>query len=151
MRIRRNRGIRQAGDDDSFKYGNLYGAPDGGLGDALLAYHRHQRENILMGSGSGEILISPHGVPDRSRKDGRRCQPRIATSSTGHQHPSQIDPHSAVCGFRQDIPSIIKNVKRHYRDIGLVYICNPNNPTGMIIPKQEIASCSTGCRSMCRY
>src|SRR5689334_21729498 len=42
---------------DSFKYGHLYGAPDGGLNDALLAYHPGiKRENILFGSGSGEIL-----------------------------------------------------------------------------------------------
>src|SRR6185436_14501811 len=25
--------------NDSFKYGHLYGSPDGGLGEALLAYH----------------------------------------------------------------------------------------------------------------
>src|SRR5438874_7513700 len=43
--------------NDSFKYGHLYGAPDGGLNDALLAYHPGiKAENILLGSGSGEIL-----------------------------------------------------------------------------------------------
>jgi histidinol-phosphate/aromatic aminotransferase/cobyric acid decarboxylase-like protein len=26
----------------------------------------------------------------------------------------------------------------NYRDVGFVYICNPNNPTGNVIPKQEI-------------
>src|SRR2546428_11346301 len=36
---------------DSFKYGHLYGAPDGGLGDALLAYHPGiKKEHILFGS-----------------------------------------------------------------------------------------------------
>ncbi len=40
--------------------------------------------------------------------------------------------------YRMDIPGIIRAVKMNYRDIGFVYLCNPNNPTGNIIPKQEI-------------
>jgi histidinol-phosphate aminotransferase len=40
--------------------------------------------------------------------------------------------------YRMDIPGIIRAVKNNYRDVGFVYVCNPNNPTGNIIPKQEI-------------
>jgi len=40
--------------------------------------------------------------------------------------------------YRMDIPGIIRAVKNNYRDVGFVYIVNPNNPTGNIIPKQEI-------------
>jgi histidinol-phosphate/aromatic aminotransferase/cobyric acid decarboxylase-like protein len=37
-----------------------------------------------------------------------------------------------------DIPGIIRAVKMNYRDVSFVYLCNPNNPTGNIIPKHEI-------------
>jgi histidinol-phosphate/aromatic aminotransferase/cobyric acid decarboxylase-like protein len=33
---------------------------------------------------------------------------------------------------------MIRATKLNYRDVGFVYICNPNNPTGNVIPKQEI-------------
>jgi histidinol-phosphate/aromatic aminotransferase/cobyric acid decarboxylase-like protein len=33
---------------------------------------------------------------------------------------------------------MIRATKMNYRDVGFVYICNPNNPTGNIIPKHEI-------------
>jgi histidinol-phosphate aminotransferase len=29
-------------------------------------------------------------------------------------------------------------VKKHYRSVGFVYLCNPNNPTGRIVTKQEV-------------
>jgi histidinol-phosphate/aromatic aminotransferase/cobyric acid decarboxylase-like protein len=40
--------------------------------------------------------------------------------------------------YRQDIPGLIHATKTHYRDVGFVYLCNPNNPTGRTISKQEV-------------
>src|SRR4030095_4846222 len=34
--------------------------------------------------------------------------------------------------------AIIRATKLNARDVGLVYICNPNNPTGRIVSKQDI-------------
>lgn len=33
---------------------------------------------------------------------------------------------------------MIKTTKTNYREVGFVYLCNPNNPTGVIVPKQEV-------------
>jgi len=33
---------------------------------------------------------------------------------------------------------MIRATRTHYRDVGFVYMCNPNNPTGVIVSKQEI-------------
>src|SRR5262249_10298454 len=35
-------------------------------------------------------------------------------------------------------PGLIRATKLNYRDVGFVYLCNPNNPTGNIVPKQEL-------------
>src|SRR5262249_16146455 len=40
--------------------------------------------------------------------------------------------------FRHDTAGVIRATKQHYRDVGFVYVCSPNNPTGRIVPKQEI-------------
>ena len=38
----------------------------------------------------------------------------------------------------QDIDDLIRVTRRNYRDVGLVYVCNPNNPTGVIVPDDDI-------------
>lgn len=126
---------------DSFKCGHMYGTPDNGFNDALLASHPGiKRENLLMGSGSGEILqlagtgflISP----------GKKVIGVDPTYNDVYSQATTIKAESIriplLPDYRQNIDAIIKAVKRNYRDVGLVYICNPNNPTGMIIPRQEI-------------
>ena len=40
--------------------------------------------------------------------------------------------------YRQDIPAMIKSTMAWYREVGFVYLCNPNNPTGRIVSRQEI-------------
>src|SRR5262249_3761832 len=38
----------------------------------------------------------------------------------------------------QNIPALIEAANTHASEIGFVYLCNPNNPTGMIVPKDEV-------------
>src|SRR5215467_3071823 len=127
--------------NDSFKYGHLYGAPDGGLNDALLAYHPGiKAENILLGSGSGEIL---HLAGTAFLLDpGKTAVGVEPTYADVFSQATRIKARSIhvplLADHSQDIPALIKTVHQHHRDVGLVYICNPNNPTGMIVPKQQI-------------
>jgi len=126
---------------DSFKYGHLYGTPDNGLNDAMLAYHPGiKRENILMSSGSGEILTLAGTAflidPGKKVVGVEPTYNDVFGQATTIKASSIRVP--LLPDYRQDIPALIKAVKRNYRDVGLVYVCNPNNPTGMIIPQQEI-------------
>jgi histidinol-phosphate/aromatic aminotransferase/cobyric acid decarboxylase-like protein len=43
-----------------------------------------------------------------------------------------------LADLQQDIPSLIRAARTRYRDVGFVYLCNPNNPTGRIIPKRDV-------------
>src|SRR5262249_56606636 len=41
---------------DAMKYANRYGYPDGGIVEAIAAYHGVKPENEMIGAGSREIL-----------------------------------------------------------------------------------------------
>src|SRR4029450_3249100 len=40
--------------------------------------------------------------------------------------------------YTQNIPAIIDIANERASEIGFVYLCNPNNPTGMIVPKDQV-------------
>ena len=124
---------------DVAKYAHRYGYPDPLLVEAIAEFHRVIPENILLGAGSTEILRVCDQVFLAQHKTligvdlTYEAVWRFATSSRADaiQIPLLED-------FRVDIPSMIRAIKMNYRDIGMVYICNPNNPTGRIVPKQDI-------------
>jgi histidinol-phosphate aminotransferase len=124
---------------DAFRYAHMYGTPDGGLGEALVKLHGVQREHILMGSGSGEILQL---AGTAFVIDGQKVVGVDPTYGDVFSQATQFKADSIriplLKDYSQDLPAIIKAVKNNYRDVGFVYLCNPNNPTGMIVPKQEI-------------
>lgn len=124
---------------NAFKYANRYGYPDGGIVEAIAGYHGVKPENVLIGEGSTEIL----DISDATFLQGGRkvvgAEPTYATVfqyATGTKSEGIHVP--LLPDYRQDIPAIIRVAKQNYRDLGLVYICNPNNPTGVVVPKQEI-------------
>ena len=40
--------------------------------------------------------------------------------------------------YRQNIAAIVKAANDHASELGFVYLCNPNNPTGVIVTKDEV-------------
>jgi len=124
---------------DAFKYANRYGAPDGGIVDAIAAHHGVKTENVLIGEGSSELLDISDAAFTRG---GRKVVGADPTYATIFQYAAGTNSEGILIPLRadytQDIPAMIRAVKTNYRDIGLVYLCNPNNPTGRIVPKDEI-------------
>src|SRR5215510_3390049 len=124
---------------DAFKYANRYGYPDGGIVEAIAKHHGLKKENVILGAGSGEVLklVDEAFLPDHKRVVG--VDPsydsvyRHVTNSK-----AEVIKVPLLKDYRMDIPGIIREVKLNYRDVSFVYLCNPNNPTGNIIPKQEI-------------
>jgi histidinol-phosphate aminotransferase len=123
----------------AMKYANRYGYPDGGIYDEIAKLHGVKKENILLAAGSGEILSVTRTA---FLENGRAL---VGADPSYDVYYSQTNALKAdiikvplLPDYRQDIPAMIHAVRANYRDVGLVYLCNPNNPTGRMVPKTEV-------------
>src|SRR6266536_1436525 len=124
---------------DAFKYANRYQYPDGGIVEAIAKHHGVKKENVILGAGSGEILKI---VGEAFTLDHKKVVGVDPSYDSVYRFVTNIKADAIkiplLKDYRMDIPGMIRATKMNYRDVGFVYICNPNNPTGNIIPKQEI-------------
>ncbi len=106
------------------------------LSQVLAKYHGLQRENIQVGAGSTEILKICDDVFLHDKR-------RLVVAEPAYEAVIQYSVNSKAdatkipltADFRHDLPKMADAVNR---DTGMVYICNPNNPTGTIVKKAEI-------------
>jgi histidinol-phosphate aminotransferase len=134
--------VREAMEDPkAWEWANRYGAPDGGLNQAIQELHGVKAENVITGCGSGELLSSITialliGDP---KKKVLGVNP---TYGDPYGKASQIGRESIKVplnkDYTQNIPAIIDIANKRAAEIGFIYIVNPNNPTGMIVPKAQI-------------
>jgi len=125
----------------AWEWANRYGAPDGGLSQAIQQLHGVKAENIIMGCGSGELLSSitiAMLIADPKKKvlgvNPTYGDPYGKAAQIGRQTirvPLNKD-------YTQNIPAIIDIANKRAAEIGFVYIVNPNNPTGIIVPKDQM-------------
>lgn len=124
---------------EAFKYSNRYGYPDGGIVQEIAAHHGVRPENVLLGAGSGEIL---QVVGTTFLQGGRKVIGVEPSYGSVYQHASGIKADAIKLALRddytQDIPQMIAAVKANYRDLGFVYLCSPNNPTGLVVSKGDV-------------
>ena len=123
----------------AMKYSNRYGYPDSGLTDELVKHHGVKAENILLAAGSGEILDV---CCNTFLKDGKML---VGADPSYNVFYSQVTNFKSdiikvplLADYRQDIPAMIRATRQNARDVGLLYLCNPNNPTGRLVTKDEI-------------
>src|SRR5476651_1493491 len=125
--------------NSAFKYSNRYGYPDGGLVQEIAKYHGVKAENILLTAGSGEVLdvVGTTFLPA-----GKKVLGVEPSYGSVYQHATSIKSTAIKLhlgkDYRQEIPELIKAANAHASELGFVYLCNPNNPTGLIVTKQEI-------------
>jgi histidinol-phosphate aminotransferase len=123
----------------AFKYANRYGYPDSGLVTELAAHHGVKPEHLLLAAGSGEILdVSCSAF----LAGGKKIVGSEPSYSILYSHASGLKADTITVpllpDFRQDIPALIRTTRANYRDVGFVYLCNPNNPTGKIVTAAEV-------------
>jgi len=95
-------------------------------------------ENVVLAAGSGEIL-DVVGTAFATDKKVVGVEPSYGFV---YSHVASVKGGSITLpltsDYRQDISALVTTTKRHYREVGFVYLCNPNNPTGRIVTKAEI-------------
>ena len=125
--------------NSAWKYSNRYGYPDGNLVGEIAKHHGVKNENVLLGAGSGEILDV---VGTTFLLGGKKVLGVEPSYGSVYQHATSIKTTAIKLplgkDYRIDIPAMIKAANAQASQLGFVYLCNPNNPTGLIVTKQEV-------------
>ena len=125
--------------NNAWKYSNRYGYPDGGIVQEIAKHHGVKPENILLTAGSGEVLDV---VGTTFLATGKKVLGVEPTYSTVYQHATSIKTSAIKLplgkDYRQDIPAMIKATNANAAQLGFVYLCNPNNPTGQVVTAKEV-------------
>src|SRR5438094_5839842 len=131
--------------NSSWKYANRYGYPDANIVQEIAKHHGVKPENILLAAGSGEVLDT---VGTTFLLNGKKVLGVEPSYGSVYQHATSIKTTAIKLplnkDYTQNIPAMIKAANDHQSEIGLVYLCNPNNPTGLIVPKDEVKALLDG-------
>jgi histidinol-phosphate aminotransferase len=114
------------------------------LVETLAKVNGVSRDQILLGDGSGEILkISADTFtgPTASDRNGSAGRGKLIVADPTFEailHHASVNGAETVkvplnASFSHDLPKMAAAAKE-----GLIYICNPNNPTASITPKNDL-------------
>ena len=123
----------------AWKYANRYGYPDGDIHQVIADHHGVPRDHVLMGAGSGEIL---RVVGLAFLAPGKKVVGVEPSYGSVYSHASGLRAEAVTLPLmddhRQSIPDLISTTNRNARNVGFVYLCNPNNPTGVTVTAAEV-------------
>jgi histidinol-phosphate aminotransferase len=108
------------------------------LVEAIAAMHQVKRDQVVVGCGSTEILRVAAMAFLGSGK--RLLQPSPTFEAMEHYARStgaEVISLPLEQQFAHDLPGMLANTDNATT---LVYICNPNNPTGSITPRKDLES-----------
>lgn len=104
--------------------------------DQLAALHSVKREQIVLGCGSGEILCMAAMTflkPGKKLVEAAPTFPALGKLAKTAEIEVVDVPLNAR--YEHDLPTMLDHAGS---STGLVYIVNPNNPTGTITPRKDI-------------
>jgi histidinol-phosphate aminotransferase len=124
---------------NAWKYANRYGYPDGNIVQAIADHHGVKPENVLLTAGSSEVL---QVVGTTFLQGGKKVLGVDPSYGSVYQHASNIKAEAIKLpltqDYRQDIGMMIEATNKNAKDLGFVYLCNPNNPTGVAVTAKEV-------------
>jgi histidinol-phosphate aminotransferase len=124
---------------DAFKYSNRYGYPDPGIVQAIADHHGVQPGNILLGAGSSETLTVMGQTflePGQKIVGAMPTYMSVYNYATGNGAEALTLP--LLADGTQDIEGMVRLAKQNYRSVGFFYLVNPNNPTAVVVTKEEV-------------
>ncbi|HYB93675.1 MAG TPA: histidinol-phosphate transaminase [Vicinamibacterales bacterium] len=123
----------------AWKYANRYGYPDGNVIEAIAAHHGLKPENVLLTAGSGEVL---QVVGTTFLMGGKKVVGADPSYGSVYSHATNIKADAIKIplnkDYTQNIPAMIEATNKHAAEVGFFYLCNPNNPTGVMVTKQDV-------------
>ncbi len=106
------------------------------LTDKLAALHKVKREQIVLGCGSGEILCMAamaYLKPGKTLVEAAPTFPALGKlAQTAGIEVANVPLNKM---YEHDLPTMLD---RAGTSAGLVYIVNPNNPTGSLTPRKDL-------------
>jgi histidinol-phosphate aminotransferase len=107
------------------------------IAEALAQYHKVEPENVALGCGSTEILRASDAAFLAPGNHVLTAEPTfeavLAFARVLHANTRKVP---LTADHRFDLPRLAAACTP---ETGLVYICNPNNPTGTIVTRDELA------------
>jgi len=108
------------------------------VGRALAKQHGVGPENVLLGCGSGEILRMADLAFLAPGRKVVAAEPTFeAVLSYARVTRAEATKVPLTADFRHDLPKMASACDER---TGLVYVCNPNNPTGTIVKRAEMVA-----------
>ena len=103
--------------------------------DKLAKLNGVNHDQILLGDGSGEILkLCAETFTGRQNGKLIAADPTFeAILNNASANGAEVVKVPLTGNFQHDLPKMIDSAKA-----GLIYVCNPNNPTASITPKNEL-------------
>jgi histidinol-phosphate aminotransferase len=104
--------------------------------EKLAKLNEVNHDQILLGDGSSEILkLCAETFTGKSRGTLVAADPTFEPIlQQAGLNGAEVVKAPLTASFAHDLPKMLAAAKR-----GLIYVCNPNNPTASITPKNELA------------
>ncbi len=122
---------------DALQFANRYPDPAvNALHDRIAQSHSIKPEQLVLGCGSGEILSIAASSFLSPGKTLITALPTFeAIGRCAKALGSQVIEIPLDKNFAHDLPAMLA---RADAATGLIYICNPNNPTGSLTPRKDL-------------
>ena len=111
---------------------------------ALADYHQIAADRILCSNGAADLIYGL--VQSIKPRQALLLSPGFA-ESTSRYLPGQT-VISAISGFsrkKQVLPDVQQLCEQITPDMDLIFFCNPNNPTGHAVPREQILQIAKRC------
>ncbi len=109
-----------------------------GVAEKIASFHNINREQVLMGCGSTELL---RVAACAFLPNGKNLIQAIPTFEAIEQYARSLGAEViSVPLARSSAHNLPAMLARASASTGLVYICNPNNPTGALTAREDIES-----------
>ena len=127
--------VREAFQDAS-RYPDNTSPSMGDLQNALAAANDASREHVLLGAGSGELLKDAVQAFTSHSKHLVTATPSYLTSARVAKY---LGTEVRAIPVNSDGKLNLGAMAEASRDAGLIFVCNPNNPTGTVHEAEAIA------------